>query len=380
MLTYLDHNATTPLDEKVFEAMLPFLKEHFGNASSRHEYGRIARKAVEEAREQVADAVGAHPSQVIFTSGGTEANNLMLKGASAYLKPSQVVVGSVEHPSVMKPAQELAFHGWTVRKIASDGQGLLDLSDAELALQTPTGLVSSMLVNNETGVIQNVSAIAELARKQGAWMHTDAVQALGKINVDFASLNVHAMTLSAHKIYGPKGAAALVIDKRLELKPLISGGGHEKGLRAGTENVSAIVGFGVACELAHKRLTDASLNLLAMREKLESGLAASGAVIFGQAADRVKNTSYFAFPGIDGETLVMELDRAGYAVASGSACSSGSTEPSPVLMAMQVERELARGALRVSLGKDTADSQIDGFVVALQTVLAHLRKLSAIAV
>ncbi|TCV90751.1 cysteine desulfurase family protein [Sulfurirhabdus autotrophica] len=380
MLAYLDHNATTPLDEKVFEAMLPYFRQHFGNASSRHEYGRNARKAVEEAREQVANAVGAHPSQVIFTSGGTEANNFMLKGASAYLKPSQLVVGSVEHPSVMKPAQELACMGWSLRKIASDGHGLLDLSDAELALQTPTGLVSTMLVNNETGVIQNVSAIAELARKQGAWMHTDAVQALGKINVNFASLNVHAMTLSAHKIYGPKGAAALVVDKRLELKPLISGGGHEKGLRAGTENVSAIVGFGVACELAQKRLAGSSGILFAMREKLENGLAGLGAVIFGQATNRVQNTSYFAFPGIDGETLVMELDRTGYAVASGSACSSGSTEPSSVLMAMQVERDLARGALRVSLGKDTADAQIDGFVVALETVLARLRKLSAIAV
>jgi len=380
MSAYFDHNATTPLDEKVFEAMLPYFKQHFGNASSRHEYGRIARKAVEEAREQVADAVGAHPSQVVFVSGGTEANNFMLKGASAYLKPSRVVVGSVEHPSVMKPAQELAQMGWSLRKIATDGQGLLDLSDAEFALQEPTGLVSTMLVNNETGVVQNVAVIAEMARKRGAWMHTDAVQALGKIEIDFASLNVHAMTLSAHKVYGPKGIAALVVDKRLELKPLISGGGHEKGLRAGTENVPAIVGFGVACELAQKRLAESSGYLQPLRAKLEIGLAEMGAVIFGQAADRVANTSYFSFPGVDGETLVMELDRAGYAVASGSACSSGSSEPSPVLMAMQVERDIARGAIRVSLGKDNIDAQIDGFVVALQTVLARLRKLSAIAV
>lgn len=379
MSVYLDFNATTPLDEKVLAAMLPYLEQRFGNASSRHEYGRLARKAIDDAREQVANAVRAHPSQVVFVSGGTEANNLAIKGALACLKPSQLVVSAVEHPSVMYPAQEMAKQGWKLRKLVANEHGLVDLRDAELALQEPTGFASVMLANNETGVLQNVAGIAEQARKWGAWMHTDAVQALGKVDVNFAELNVHAMTLSAHKIYGPKGAAALVIDKRLELNPLITGGGHEKGLRAGTENVAAIVGFGVACELAQTRLTQLPLRLQQMRNNLETGLSEMGAVIFGLAAERLPNTSFFAFPGLEGETLVMELDRAGFAVASGSACSSGSMDPSSVLMAMRVERELARGAVRVSLGKDNTDAHISAFLQAMQNVLIRLRKLSAVA-
>ena len=379
MSVYLDFNATTPLDEKVLAAMLPYLEQRFGNASSRHEYGRLARKAIDDAREQVANAVRAHPSQVVFVSGGTEANNLAIKGALACLKPSQLVVSAVEHPSVMYPAQEMAKQGWKLRKLVANEHGLVDLRDAELALQEPTGFASVMLANNETGVLQNVAGIAEQARKWGAWMHTDAVQALGKVDVNFAELNVHAMTLSAHKIYGPKGAAALVIDKRLELNPLITGGGHEKGLRAGTENVAAIVGFGVACELAQTRLTQLPQCLQQMRNNLETGLSEMGAVIFGLAAERLPNTSFFAFPGLEGETLVMELDRAGFAVASGSACSSGSMDPSSVLMAMRVERELARGAVRVSLGKDNTDAHISAFLQAMQNVLIRLRKLSAVA-
>ena len=379
MSVYLDYNATTPLDEKVLQAMLPYLEQRFGNASSRHEYGRLARKAIEDAREQVADAVRAHPSQVVFMSGGTEANNLALKGALACLKPSQLVVSAIEHPSVMYPAQEMVKQGWKLRKLATNGQGQVDLRDVELALQEPTGLVSVMLANNETGVLQNVAGIAEQARKWGAWIHTDAVQALGKVEVNFAELNVHAMTLSAHKVYGPQGAAALVIDKRLELNPQITGGGHEKGLRAGTENVAAIVGFGAACELAQARLAYLPQRLLQMRDNLEMGLSEMDAVIFGQTVARLPNTSFFAFPGIEGETLVMELDRAGFAVASGSACSSGSMDPSSVLMAMGVERERARGAVRVSLGKDNTDAHIGAFLQAVQSVLTRLKKLSAVA-
>ncbi len=378
MPVYLDYNATTPLDKVVLQAMLPYLEQHFGNASSRHEYGRLARKAIDDAREQVANAVSVHPSQVVFVSGGTEANNLALKGALAYSRPSQIVVSAIEHPSVMYPAREMSAQGWKLRQLAANSQGQIDLQDVALALQEPTGLVSVMLANNETGVLQNVAEIAEQARKAGAWVHTDAVQALGKVSVDFAALNVHAMTLSAHKIYGPKGAAALIIDKRLELKPLITGGGHEKGLRAGTENVAAIIGFGMACELAQSRLLQLPLTLQKMRDSLDVGLSQLGAVVFGQRTERLPNTSYFAFPGIEGETLVMELDRVGFAVASGSACSSGSLDPSPVLMAMGVERELARGAVRVSLGKDNTETHVSEFLLAMQNVLIRLKKLSAV--
>lgn len=372
---YFDHNATTPLDERVLQAMLPFFRERYGNASSRHEYGRVARKAVDDAREQVADRVGAHPSQVVFVSGGTEANNLLIKGAAARLRPSQIALSAVEHPSVTRPAQELREQGWKVRRLAVDSAGRLEMEDVKTALrESATGLVSVMLANNETGVVQDVAAVAELARGVGAMAHTDAVQALGKMPVSFAALNVHAMTISAHKVYGPKGIGALILDKRLDIQPQITGGEHEKGLRAGTENVPAIVGFGAACALA----AELPLKLPQMRERMDQGLRTMGAVLFGDGAERLANTSYFAIPGIDGETLVMALDRAGFAMASGSACSSGGTDPSPVLLAMGVERELARCAVRVSLGRDNEMSQIERFLLALQGEILGLKRLVAV--
>ena len=239
---YFDHNATTAVDKAALDAMLPYFQEEYGNPSSRHALGIAARRAVDRAREQVAEAVGVQPSQVIFTSGGSEANNLFIQGAAGYMKPGQIAISAIEHPCVMKTAQELARASrgsWNLRRLAVDNQGRLDPADLDEALShQQSGLVSVMLANNETGVIQDVTMVAEKARARGAWIHTDAVQAFGKIPVDFASLNVHALTLSSHKIYGPKGAAALIMDKRLLLKPLIYGGGHESGLRSGTEKRS----------------------------------------------------------------------------------------------------------------------------------------------
>jgi cysteine desulfurase len=380
MSIYLDHNSTTPLDERVLEAMLPFLRQDYGNASSRHAFGTRARKAVNRAREQVAALVNVQPSQVVFMSGGTEANNLFIKGAAAYLKPTQVAVSAIEHPCVAKPAQDLARQGWKLRKLAVDQDGRVSLEDVDAALREPTGLVSVMLANNETGVIQPVAEIAAKARARQAWMHTDAVQALGKIPVDFEALGVHAMTLSAHKIYGPKGAGALVVDKRLELKPVIHGGGHEMGLRSGTENVPAIVGFGAACELAASNLKQFADMSQRLRDRVDAGLATQGAVVFGGNALRLPNTTYFAFPNIDGETLVIELDKAGFAVASGAACSSTSTEPSATLLAMGVAPELARGAVRLSLGTHNSAEEIEAFMRALDATVARLRRLTAIAV
>ena len=380
MQAYFDHNATTPLDKGVLAEMLPFLAQEYGNASSRHDFGTRARRAVNKAREQVANMVNVQPVQVVFVSGGTEANNLFIRGAAAYLKPSQVVVSAIEHPCVARPAQDLVRQGWKLRKLAVDSQGRVDIADAGVALREPTGLVSVMLVNNETGVIQPVSEIAAMARGKGAWMHTDAVQALGKIAVDFEALGVHAMSLSAHKVYGPKGIGALIVDKRLELKPIIHGGGHEGGMRSGTENVPAIVGFGAACDLAAQRMEAIAQRTLDLRDRTEKGAAALGAEIFGRGANRISNTTYLAFPGIDGETLVIELDRAGFAVASGAACSSTSTEPSATLLAMGVAPELARGAVRISFGAQNTVDEVDDFLQALGATVSRLRRLTAIAV
>lgn len=380
---YLDWNATTPLDPAVREAMLPWLgaaePARFGNASSRHEYGRQARAAVDEARARVAAAVGAHATEVVFTSGGSEANNLFLKGAAATMKPALVAVGSVEHPCVREPARQLQRGGWVMREIAVDAQGRIDLEDWQSVLAERPRLVSVMLANNETGVLQDIATLAAQARAAGAWFHTDAVQALGKIEVDFRALGVHGMTLSAHKIGGPLGAGALVIDKRVELAPLIAGGGQERGLRSGTENVAAIVGFGVACERAVSRRADEALRLTALRGEVEQALAALGARIFSAAAPRLPNTVFFAVPDIDGETLVGKLDRAGFACASGSACSSANPEPSHTLLAMGVEPGVARAAVRVSLGRDTVADDVRRFIDTFARVVGELKNLASVA-
>lgn len=377
---YLDWNATTPLDPAVHEAMLPWLGQRFGNASSRHEYGRQARAAIDEARARVAAAVGAHATEVVFTSGGSEANNLFLKGAAACLKPGLVAVSAIEHPCVREPAKQLRRNGWMVREIAVAADGRLAAVDWRATLEQGPVLVSVMLANNETGVLQDVRALAHEARARGACFHTDAVQALGKMAVNFRELGVHAMTVSAHKIGGPIGAGALILDKRVEVAPLIAGGGQERGLRSGTENVAAIVGFGVACELAAARALAEAARLQPLRDGLEDFLRANGACIFSDGALRLPNTSFFAFEGIDGETLVAKLDRAGFACASGSACSSANPEPSHTLLAMGVANDLARNAVRVSLGHGTRDEDVQAFAEGLARLLKDLKNLTAMTV
>lgn len=379
---YLDWNATTPLDAAAREAMLPWLgaaqPARHGNASSRHEYGRRAREAVDEARARVAQAVGAHATEVVFTSSGSEANNLFIKGAAAPMRPGLVAVSAIEHPCVREPARQLVRSGWTMREIGVDADGRIDAASWAQTLQARPALVSVMLANNETGVLQDIAALAGEARAAGAFFHTDAVQALGKIPVDFRALGVNALTLSAHKIGGPLGAGALVVDKRVEIAPLIAGGGQERGLRSGTENVAAIVGFGVACEQAVQRMEEQSARLAVLRDEIEVALAGLGAQFFSRAAQRLPNTVFFALPEIDGETLVGKLDRAGFACASGSACSSAQPEPSHTLMAMGVAPELARGAVRVSLGRDTRAEDVRRFADTLVTVVGELKNLASI--
>lgn len=379
-MLYLDHNATTPLDERVWEAMAPyqeaiplrggFEQRFFGNPSSLYRLGRLSRQAVETAREQVAQFVGAQPAQVVFTSGGTEANNLALKGLAHALRGRCVAVGSGEHPSLWEPARSLIEQNITLHAIPCDEQGRFSAAVWE-QLPANTGLVSLMWANNETGVIQDIPALMPELRERGMWLHSDAVQAAGKLALDFAHSGLHLLSLSSHKIYGPKGAGALIAERSLPLHPLLHGGGQERGLRSGTENVAAIVGFGKAAELAHQELVQRTQHVSALRGHLESRLRSMpGVVVFAEAASRLANTVQFGVVGVDGETLVMALDRQGVAVSSGSACAGGAAEPSHVLLAMGVAPTVARCAVRVSFGAGNRAEDVDGFMTALQRALA----------
>ena len=378
-MIYLDHNATTPLDARVLEAMLPWL-HMAGNPSSVHRAGRDARQAIDRAREQVAALVGARPEQVVFTSGGTEANNAALYGLAAGRSGGVIAISAVEHASLIGPAQRLAAEGWRLESIAVDVQGRVGMDALAAVLDHRPALVSVMWANNETGVIQPVAELAAQVRESGCMFHTDAVQAAGKLEIDFAASGAHLMSLSAHKLYGPKGVGALVIDKRLEPAPLLVGGGQEKGRRAGTENVAGIVGFGAAAELAVTEMPERAARQHELRQRLEQGLAGiEGVTLFGREAERLPNTVQFALAGMDGETLVMQLDRAGIAVSSGSACASGSTEPSHVLLAMGVAPEVARGAVRVSIGKDTTAADIDACITAVAGQVEWLQRTAGAA-
>ncbi|GAB3670128.1 cysteine desulfurase family protein [Salinisphaera aquimarina] len=368
MTVYFDHNATTPLHPDAFEAMRPWLTSRHGNASSLHRAGREARAAVETAREQVAALVNAHPSQLIFTGGGTEADNLALKGvAAAARRPGRMLISPIEHPAITDAADALAAAGWQIERVAVDSEGRIDKDDLRARLAgSDVALVSIMVANNETGVLQDVPAISAIVREAGSALHTDAVQAIGKHGFDFAASGAHCASLSGHKIQGPKGIGALVVDKQLGIDPIVHGGGHEQGLRSGTLNVAAIVGFGAAAArlMTHR---DAEIaHMRGLREELETGLdGMPGVIRFSAHADRLANTCQFAVPGYDGEGLLMLLDRDDIAVSSGSACAAGTGEPSPVLLAMGIDPATARGAIRVSLGPDNTLDEIQRFLLVL---------------
>jgi cysteine desulfurase len=366
-MIYLDHNATTPIDDRVLEAMLPFLKTFYGNPSSLYRLGRAAKSAVDAAREQLAALIGVQPGQIIFTSGGTEANNLAL----ATLAPQAgLAVSSIEHPSVIEPALYLQSLGHQLTLLKVDANGRITQNAIDEVIRLKPGLVSIMLANNETGAMQNIAHYADQLTAQGIKVHTDAVQALGKIPVDFNRLGVDLMSLSSHKIYGPKGCGALVYDKSVEINPVLLGGGQEQGLRAGTENVAAIVGFGKAAELAKTELAERQAHLLKLKKLLELELnAILGLTVFAEQAERLPNTVQMGVHGIDGEMLLMQLDQKGIAVSSGSACASGMREPSPVLVAMGVEAAEAKSAIRISLGKANTEAEIFEFIKQLKSLI-----------
>lgn len=372
MSIYLDHNATAPLDPRVLTAMQPWLLGAHGNPASVHKPGRAAHEALERARIAVAELVAAKPAEVVFTGGGTEADNLALKGVCWGKASGSLLVGAIEHSAVQGPADALAELGWPVQRFGVDSEGRYDLTalDKELT-KKDVKLVSAMLANNETGVLQDVAAIAQRVHGAGALLHCDAIQAAGKIPVDFRALGADLMTLSAHKLNGPRGVGALIMDRRVDLKPLVHGGGQEQGLRGGTENLAGIVGFGKAAELAKAELAQRALHARELRDTLEMEVRKlPGVCIFSGAAPRLPNTLQFGISGLDGEWLVMELDKRGIAVSSGSACHSGKGEPSHVLLAMGLDAATAKGALRVSFGLGNTREDAQAVVKALNEIVA----------
>lgn len=371
MPVYFDHNATTPLAPEVMEAMLPYMSSIYGNPSSVHRYGRLARNALEQARQQVADLLGAQANQVVFTSGGTEANNLALKGSLQAQQPARLALSAIEHAAMLGPAAQLEQAGWQLDLVPVDTQGVVTEAALREVLSPQTRLVSVMAANNETGVLQNLPTLVSVARslKEDLLFHSDACQVAGKLPLNFTELGLDLLTLSAHKLYGPQGAGALIVSRHIDLQPQISGGGQESGRRSGTENLAAIVGFGQAAELAAQRQQQREQQALALRQQLQQALLEQpGITVFSVDAERLPNTLQFSMAGIDGETLLMQLDKKGFAVSSGSACQSGKTEPSHVLLAMQVDPSVARGSIRVSFGEQNTQAQVTQFVEALAQI------------
>lgn len=368
MSLYFDHNATTPLDSRVLEAMLPVFDPRYANASSLHRAGRNARDVVERARAQVADLVGAPAQTLIFTTGGTESNNLALRGVMAGQRGKTLLIGATEHPAVLECAQALAREGVAMEQIPVDSQGAHDLDWLSGRMsQGDVALVSVMYANNETGVLSELPAIAERVHAGGAWFHCDAVQAAGKHPLAWSDTGADLLSLSSHKLYGPKGVGALLVADPVVLHRQMHGGGQEAGLRGGTENVPAIAGFGVAAQLAREELPARVAALQALRDQLDAGLdALPGAQRFAAQAPRLCNTTQFRLSGFDGESLLMALDQAGCAVSSGSACASGRGEPSHVLLAMGVAPDEAKGAIRVSLGRDNQSADVERLLQELQ--------------
>jgi cysteine desulfurase len=376
---YLDNNATTPVLPEVFEAMRPYFGDGFGNASSIHHHGQQTRAAVEDARESVASLLGCRASEIVFTSGGTEADNLAIAGLIA--ASGHVITSSIEHHAVLHACRHLEEIGCEVTVLPVDGRGLVDPDDVRRALRPNTKLISVMMANNETGVLQPVGEIGRIANEAGVCFHTDAVQAAGKVAIDVKRSGCHALSISGHKIHAPQGVGALYVRKGTRLQPLFYGGRHERSRRAGTENVPGIVGLGKAAQLAKAALDHGDdQKMAAMRDRLQHGILAQveEAGVNGDGAARVPNTTNLHFDHIDGEAMVIALDLKGLAVSTGAACSSGAIEPSHVLVAMGLRTDQARASIRFSLGKQTVAEDIDVALALVPEVVARLRELSPV--
>ena len=374
---YLDYNATTPLAPEVLEVMLPYFREEFGNPSSIHSFGQRAKAALYDARERVASLIGASPNEILFTSGGTEADNLAILGVLEAAEGGRrhLVTSSVEHHAVLNTMKALAKKGVPVTFLKVDRAGRVDPEDLKSALTPGTLLVSIMHANNETGVVQPVAELARLTHQAGAYFHTDAVQSIGKIPVRVRELGVDLLSLSGHKIYGPKGTGALYVRRGVNVRPIFRGGGQERARRPGTENLPGLVGLGRAAQLAETHLAGEPNRVAVLRDRLTEDVLARipGSAPNGVEAERTPNTVNLSFPGVEGETLIIALDLKGCAVSTGAACSSGTVEPSHVLIAMGLSPQQVQGSIRVSLGRYTTAEEIAYFVDVLESVVESIR-------
>jgi cysteine desulfurase len=384
MRIYFDHNATTPVAPAVIEAMSAVLRDEFGNPSSVHHFGQQAKARLDDARTAVAALIGAEASEIVFTSGGTEADNFAIRGVAEALEPTgrrHLIAGAIEHEAVLNTLKALARRGWTTTLLPVDASGVVAPERLEEALTDRTALVSVMHANNEIGTIQPVAALARLAHARGALFHTDAVQSVGKVPVDVRALGADLLSLSAHKFNGPKGAGALWIRRGTRITATLTGGKHERNRRAGTENVAAIAGLGVAALLAASKLQPEAARLGALRNRLETSVLERipGTAINGAPDARVPNTTNIGFDGVEAESLLIALDLDGIAVSTGSACSSGTLEPSHVLRAMGLPAHRTQNSIRISLGAGNTDADVDFFLDKLPGIVTKLRSLTRVA-
>ena len=383
MRIYLDHNATTPVDRSAADAMLRSLELLFGNASSVHYYGQQAKAALDDARSTVAALIGAEPAEVIFTSGGTEADNFAIRGVAEALEPTgrkHLITSGIEHEAVLNTFKALAKRGWRTTVLPLDATGIVSAHRLREAMTDDTSLVSIMHANNEIGTIQPIAELAAIAHAHGALVHTDAVQSAGKIPVSVRTLGVDLLAVSGHKFYGPKGIGALWVKRGVRLSPFLSGGKQERNRRAGTENVPGAIGMGVAAGLAVQKMTAEAVRLAALRDRLENGILSSvpNTEVNGSREARVPNTTNISFDRIEAESLLIALDLEGVAVSTGSACSSGTLEPSHVLKAMNLSSHRAQNSIRFSLGASNTEEQIDHVISILPRIVTKLRSLSAV--
>lgn len=375
---YFDYNATTPIAEEVLEVFYRALHDCFGNASSIHHQGQTARQSLEKARRQVSSLIGCEPKELVLGSGGTEADNHAISGVVRRYDRPHIIATAIEHTAVLGPIADIGRHGGDVTLVPVMGSGVVDPDAVRHALRPNTALISVMHVNNEVGTIQPVQDIARIAKEAGILMHSDGVQAAGRIPVNVRELGVDLYSISGHKMRGPKGVGALYVRKTVDISSLLFGGRHESGRRAGTENTPAILAMGKAAEVCGANLTDSSAHVCALRDRLEQGILERipDVSVNGAGAERAPNTTNIRFDGIEGESLVIALDLKGFCVSSGSACSSGAVEPSHVLLAMGLSKQDAKSSVRFSLGHENTVEQVDLLIAAVAECAAHLRRLS----